>query len=85
MSKINKDSMGEEDIFMQELLKQQGDQQIQSGSQGKAKAMTEKDWEKRFEDLLRLDLINLDKGFYEEEMLFEEPERLMDVFTQLEE
>ena len=46
--------------------------------------MTEKDWEKRFYDLLKIDLIELPEGFYEEQMLFEEPERLMDVFTQLE-
>jgi hypothetical protein len=47
--------------------------------------MTEKDWEKRFDDLLRLDLIAMEPGFYEEQMLFEEPEKLMEVFTQLEE
>jgi hypothetical protein len=43
--------------------------------------MTDKDWEGRFGQLLKLDLIELPEGFYEEAMLFEEPERLMDVFT----
>ena len=47
--------------------------------------MTDKDWEKRFYDLLKLDLIELPEDFYEETLLFDEPERLMDVFTQLEE
>jgi len=28
--------------------------------------MTEKDWEKRFYDLLKIDLIELPEGFYEE-------------------
>jgi hypothetical protein len=35
--------------------------------------------------LLKLDLIELPEAFYEENMLFDEPEKLMDVFTQLEE
>ena len=43
--------------------------------------MTDKDWEKRFHDLLKLDLIELPEDFYEETLLFDEPERLMDVFT----
>lgn len=43
--------------------------------------MTEADWDKRFDDLLQLDLIELEENFYEEEMLFEQPERLMDVFS----
>lgn len=43
--------------------------------------MTEADWDKRFDDLLQLDLIELEENFYKEEMLFEQPERLMDVFS----
>jgi hypothetical protein len=58
--------MGDDDLFMQELLKQQGETTNQVATTGKAKAMTEKDWEKRFDDLLRLDLIELPEGFYEE-------------------
>ena len=35
--------------------------------------------------LLKLDLIDVPEDFYQEELLFNEPERLMEVFTQLEE
>ena len=75
--------MGDDEIFMQELLKAQGD-----GGQThekKGKYMTQADWERRFHDLLKLDLIELPEAFYKENMLFDEPEKLMDVFTQLEE
>jgi uncharacterized protein involved in exopolysaccharide biosynthesis len=81
MNKLQRDTMGDEDII-QELLKQQGSDVVaQHDAKGKPKQMNDKDWEKRFDDLLKLDLIDLPEGFYEEEMLFDEPERLMDVFT----
>ena len=82
MSKLHKDQMGDDEIFMQELLKSQGEPPQEKS---KSKQMSEKDWERRFLDLLKLDLIELPEDFYEENMLFEEPEKLMDVFTQLEE
>ena len=43
--------------------------------------MSQADWERRFLDLLKLDLVELPEAFYEENMLFDEPEKLMDVFT----
>lgn len=37
--------------------------------------MTEKDWEKRFEQLLAEDLVDVkDENFYNEEILFDDPE-----------
>ena len=80
MSKLHKDSMGDDDIFMQELLRGQGEP-ITQDTKSKSKTLNDDDWEKRFERLLKLDLIELPAGFYEETMLFDEPERLMDVFT----
>lgn len=48
--------------------------------------MTEKDWEKRFEQLLAEDLIDVkDENFYDEEILFDDPEQLMNIFSYLEE
>jgi hypothetical protein len=46
--------------------------------------MNKSDWEKRFDKLLKYDLIDVPKNFYDEELLFDEPERLMDVFAILE-
>jgi len=78
--------MGDDEVFMQELLKIQGDGGGTSqNSKTNQKQMNDKDWEKRFHDLLKLDLIELPEDFYDEKMLFDEPEKLMDVFTQLEE
>lgn len=88
MSKLHKDSMGDDEIFIQELLKAQGEDVGSSHTDDpkkKPKVMTKADWEKRFEQLLKLELIDVPKDFYYEELLFEEPERLMEVFTQLEE
>lgn len=77
MSKLHKDQMGDDEIFMQELLKQQGDHpEIVNNVK-----MTDKDWENRFNDLLKLDLIEMPLDFYDENLLFDEPEKLMDVFT----
>ena len=48
-----------------------------SGKKGQAqsaKQMTEKDWERRFEHLLKEDLIDVDKDFYEEEILYSDPQ-----------
>ena len=83
MSKLHEDQMGDDEIFMQELLKAQGDGGPTHEKKGKQ--MSQADWERRFLDLLKLDLVELPEAFYEENMLFDEPERLMDVFTQLEE
>lgn len=82
-----KDSMGDDDIFIQELLKAENDGVKLEDPKKKDKqvAMSKSDWESRFYMLLRLDLIDVPSDFYQEELLFNEPERLMDVFTQLEE
>ena len=79
-SKIHKDSMGDEDIFIQEMGKQDGEgPKVQKNSEKIGKI----DWENRFQMLLKLDLIDVPREFYQEELLFNEPERLIDVFEGL--
>ena len=85
MSKLHKDSMGDDDIFIQELLKAENDGSRVEKKKSNKQVMNKSDWENRFNMLLKLDLIDVPRDFYEEELLFDEPERLMDVFTQLEE
>lgn len=47
--------------------------------------MNDKYWEERFEYLLKQDLINVPKDYYDEKILFDDPEQLMEVFSYLEE
>lgn len=83
MKKIRKDNTDDDELMMQELRKQFGDSTAQKND--KATVMTQADWEREFDLRLKFELIDLPEGFYEEEMLFDEPEKLMDVFTHLEE
>jgi len=46
--------------------------------------MTEKDLEKRFYELLKEDFVDVDKDFYEEDILYKDPQQLMDNFSYLE-
>lgn len=85
MSKLHKDSMGDDDIFIQELLKAENEGNRVEEKKSNKQGMTKQDWENRFNMLLKLDLIDVPEDFYQEELLFNEPERLMEVFTQLEE
>ena len=86
MKKLRKDNTDDDELMMQELRKQFGDSTAQGVQKNeKATVMTQADWEREFDLRLKFELIDLPEGFYEEEMLFEEPEKLMDVFTHLEE
>lgn len=72
--------MGDEDIFIHEMGKQDGEgPKVQKNSDKIGKI----DWENRFQMLLKLDLIDVPKEFYQEELLFNEPEKLIDVFEGL--
>ena len=72
MNKLHKDSMGDDEIFIQELLKAQGEQdgtnlQVddpKKGGKPKQAQMTKEDMEKRFEQLLKFELIDVPKDFY---------------------
>lgn len=100
-AKENKDNLGDDDQFLSEFSRpadagtstQTASQLGGASGQGRyrnrpgqpPKAMTDKDWEKRFEQLLKEDLIDVPEDFYDEKILFEEPEQLMQIFTNLEE
>ena len=49
------------------------------------KEMTDRDWADKFEELLHADLIDVPEDFYDEPILFETAEQLMQIFTSLEE
>lgn len=47
--------------------------------------MDEEDWERRFKDLLDLDLIEDAEDLFKQELCFKDPEALDKIFTELEE
>ena len=47
--------------------------------------MSDADWEQRFNDLLEQDLIDVPEDYYDEKILFSEPDELMEIFQSLEE
>ena len=47
--------------------------------------MNEKDWEAKFEMLFAEDLIQIDDEFFDEELCFDDPNELNQIFTDLEE
>ena len=47
--------------------------------------MAERDWEAKFELLMKNDLIDLPENFYEETLHFSDPNELNEIFTILEE
>jgi hypothetical protein len=51
----------------------------------KRETMTDKDWDAKFELLIREDLIELPDDFYEEELFFTDPNDLNNIFSELEE
>ena len=49
------------------------------------KEMTDRDWADKFEELLQADLIDVPEDYYDEPILFDTAEQLMQIFTSLEE
>ena len=49
------------------------------------KQISDADLEKIFDKRLREDLIDVPEDYYEEDILFNDPKQLLDIFTQLEE
>ena len=47
--------------------------------------MNERDWDNKFEILFAEDLIDLDEDFFDEELLFNDPDDLNLIFSELEE
>lgn len=47
--------------------------------------MTLQDWDHKFEELIAKDLIDMPEDFYNEELKFQDPNELKDIFTLLEE
>ena len=47
--------------------------------------ITDAEWGKRFEDLLKLHLIDVPDDFYDDEKAFEDPDELNAIFNELEE
>ena len=70
---------------MQEVAPNDGSQHPPvSQKEGKV-IMNDKYWNDRFESLLAQDLIDVPKDYYDEKILFDDPEQLMEVFSYLEE
>ena len=93
-TKLHKDSLDEDEMLIQEFIKPKGGEQIMTktasslGSKtkgkGGSKASATRDLEARFEQLLNLDLIDVPDDFYEDEILYDQPEQLLERFTALE-
>lgn len=47
--------------------------------------MTDRDWEAKFEMLISEDLIDLPKDFFDEDLFFDNPHDLNNIFSELEE
>ncbi len=47
--------------------------------------MTDSDWDKKFEFLMNEDLIDLPEDYFDEELKFDDPNELNDIFSVLEE
>lgn len=47
--------------------------------------MTDKDWEAKFELLFSEDLVDLPEDFFDEELLYSDPNDLNNIFSELEE
>jgi hypothetical protein len=47
------------------------------GQQAIRKEMTDKDWANKFEELLNADLIDVPEDYYDEPILFGDPDQLM--------
>lgn len=51
----------------------------------KRENMSDKDWESKFEMLLKEDLVELQEDFFDEELFFTDPNDLNNIFSELEE
>lgn len=95
---MNQDNAMDEGDLISEFTKQ-GDPAAasQKGSMGEtlkskkkgqiipAKQMKDEDWEQKFYDLLEQDLIDVPEDYYDEQILFDKPDQLMEIFQSLEE
>jgi hypothetical protein len=75
--------MEDDDLFLKELAP--GDGNAQQTVQKNKNMNSDKYWEERFDYLLKQDLINVPKDYYDEQILFDDPDQLMEVFAYLEE
>lgn len=75
--------MEDDDLFLKELAP--GDGNAQQTVQTNKNMNSDKYWEERFDYLLKQDLINVPKDYYDEQILFDDPDQLMEVFAYLEE
>ena len=93
---MNQESIGDEEDLLNEFSKPDATATSQSGSIGETrktkkglpvsqKHMSDADWEAKFFDLLDKDLIDVPEDYYDEKILFEEPEQLMEIFHNIEE
>jgi len=75
--------MEDDDLFLKELAPVDGN--AQQTVQTNKNMNSDKYWEERFDYLLKQDLINVPKDYYDEQILFDDPDQLMEVFAYLEE
>ena len=57
----------------------------QAATQANRNMNSDKYWEERFDHLLKQDLIDVPRDYYDEQILFDDPDQLMEVFAYLEE
>lgn len=48
-------------------------------------SITDAEWERRFEELMSLHLIDVPEGYYDDELYFKDPSELDSIFNKLEE
>ena len=71
---------------MAALLKKEQTQNKSKGKEVKSKQAKNEDFlDQKFEQLLEMDLIDVGEDFYDEEILFENPGQLMEIYSLLEE
>ena len=71
---------------MAALLKKEETSNKSKGKEVKSKQAKNEDiLDKKFEQLLEMDLIDVGEDFYDEEILFDSPDQLMDIYSMLEE
>ena len=80
-NKLHKDQFTEDDF---NLADERGGKPVKNRINQSENYMSDQYWSDQFEKRLKADLIDVPDDFYEEEILYDKPEQLMEVFKDLE-
>lgn len=80
-NKLHKDQFTEDDF---NLTDERGGKPVKNRINQSENYMSDQYWSDQFEKRLKADLIDVPDDFYEEEILYDKPEQLMEVFKDLE-